>query len=197
MHSLIASSILKPERARSARGNARAYGLNARRRGARSGLQVLEMLLVLPIVLIVLLAFFQFGPLVLVQQTVTNAAEETSREITKICEFDISDPDDLAKAEDVVNTVLRAGHDLSTGSPGVLVVIENSDGVACLGDASLEPDFCPMTSSITDAAETRVTIILRIEDAPVPQVLQTFCIDFSDRYFQVSSLTRKDCPPTT
>lgn len=165
----------------------------ARQKGRREGLQILETLLVLPVVLILLAAVFQFGPMVVVQQTVTNTAEETSREIAKIYEFDITDPVDLAKAEEVANSVLGAGHGLSTASPGVLLIIENFEGVACLGDPALEATFCPAMTSITDVAEIKVTVILTIEDAPVPQVMNTFCIDLSDRYYQVSSITRKDC----
>ncbi|MEC7979163.1 MAG: TadE family protein, partial [Planctomycetota bacterium] len=77
-----------------------------RRRRLRSGIQTLEAVLAIPVLLIGMFAFFQFGPLVTVQQAVTQAAIETAREISKVHMFDLSDAVDLAVAENVVNEVL-------------------------------------------------------------------------------------------
>ena len=165
------------------------------RRGVpRRGVQVLEALLVIPILLIAMAAFFQFGPLVIVQHATTNAAAETAREISKIYEFDINDPIDIAKAESVVNEVLGV-HGITVGDPGLLVVIEDENGVACIGDASLEPKFCPPNSSITDVSEVKVTVILMLEDAPVPNVLEVYCVDLSEKRYEVCSTARKSCVP--
>ncbi len=159
----------------------------------RRGVQILEGLLVLPILLIAFVAFCQFGPLLIVQSTLTSAAEETAREISKMYAFDINDPSGIAKAEGVANTILFAAHGLSTASPGLLLIMENADGVACSGDTVLDGLYCPATTSVTDLDETRVTLILNMNDSPVPQVLQTFGVDISDQRYQVAAVVRKDC----
>jgi hypothetical protein len=53
--------------------------------------------------------------------------------------------------------------------------------------------YCPATTSVTDLDETRVTLILNMNDSPVPQVLQTFGVDISDQRYQVAAVVRKDC----
>jgi len=169
---------------------------NSRHRGnARRGIQILEMILVLPILLIAILACFQFGPVMIVQGTLTNAAEETARETAKIYQFDISDAADVDKSEAVANTILAAAHGLTTASPGVLLILENADGVACRGDAALEALHCPAATSVTDASETKATILLNVDDAPIPQVLETFCVDISGQRFQIAAVVRSDCLP--
>ena len=162
---------------------------------SRRGVQILESVLVLPILLIAFLAIFQFGPLMIMQASLTNAAEETARETSKIYEFDINDATDVNKSESVANTILGAAHGLSTASPGVLLILENIDGVACRGDAALESLYCPAATSITDSLETRATLIVNISDAPVPQLLQTFGVTLSDQRFQIPAVVRKDFAP--
>ena len=105
-------------------------GSDARRR-LRSGIQTLEAVLAIPILLIAMFAFFQFGPLVTVQQAVTQATVETAREISKVHRFDLSDSADLAVAEDVVNEVLGV-HGIQVGDSGLLVILEDVSGVECL-----------------------------------------------------------------
>lgn len=171
--------------------------MNRARRSSRRGVQILEAVLVIPILLIALAAFFQFGPMVTVQQAVTQASVETAREISKIYEFDISDPVDQAEAVEVVNNILGV-HGIQVGDPGLLVILEDFDGVACLGDASLETTYCPASTTVTEMAEFKVTIILSLENAPVPNVLGAYCVDLSDRHYQVTSVSRNNCllPPT-
>jgi hypothetical protein len=165
------------------------------RRSNRRGVQILEALLVIPILLISLAAFFQFGPMVTVQQAVTQASIETAREISKIYEFDISDPGDQAEAVEVVNTILGV-HGIQVGDPGLLVILEDFNGVACLGDAALETTYCPASSTVTDGAEFKVTLILSLENAPVPNVLGAYCVDLSNRHYQVTSVSRNNCLST-
>lgn len=165
---------------------------NRARRSNRRGVQILEALLVIPILLIALAAFFQFGPMVTVQQTVTQASIETAREISKIYEFDISDSGDQAEAVEVVNDILGV-HGIQVGDPGLLVILEDFSGVACLGDAALETTYCPASTTVTDGAEFKVTLILSLANAPVPNVLGAYCVDLSDRHYQVTSVSRNNC----
>lgn len=163
-----------------------------RRRRLRSGIQTLEAVLAIPVLLIGMFAFFQFGPLVTVQQAVTQATIETAREISKVHMFDLSDSVDLAVAENVVNEVLGV-HGIQVGDSGLLVILEDISGVECLGDALLEPTHCPASTSVTDASEYKVTLILRLENSPIPNVLGSYCVDLSDKYFQVTSVSRNHC----
>lgn len=163
-----------------------------RRRRLRRGIQTLEAVLAIPILLIAMFAFFQFGPLVTVQQAVTQATVEAAREISKVHMFDLSDSSDLAVAEDVVNEVLGV-HGIQVGDSGLLVILEDASGVECLGDALLEPTHCPAATSVTDVAEYKVTLILRLENSPIPNVLGSYCVDLSDKYFQVTSVSRNHC----
>ena len=169
------------------------------RRSIRRGVQILEALLVIPILLIALAAFFQFGPMVTVQQTVTQASVETAREISKIYEFDINDTTDTDKAAEVVNDIVGV-HGIQVGDPGLLVILEDFNDVVCLGDNSLDSTFCPPTTTITDMAEFKVTVILLLENAPVPNVLGGYCVDLFDRHYEVTSVARNEClmpPPST
>lgn len=163
-----------------------------RRLRLRRGIQTLEAVLAIPILLIAMFAFFQFGPLVTVQQAVTQATVEAAREISKVHMFDLSDSSDLAVAEDVVNEVLGV-HGIQVGDSGLLVILEDASGVECLGDALLEPTHCPAATSVTDVAEYKVTLILRLETSPIPNVLGSYCVDLSDKYFQVTSVSRNHC----
>lgn len=175
-------------------------GCNApetRRRDSRRGANAIEFALVLPIFLIVVLGLIEYGFIIIVQESLTHSAGETAREISKIHEFDVNDGEDRSKAGALANSIL-ATHQLSTDvlspdSIGVLMIIETSDGVACLGDPSLEAAFCPTDTSISNPAETRVRIVVDINVTPVPQVLETFCIDLSDRFYDISALALNHC----
>ena len=99
-----------------------------RRRRLRRGIQSLEAVLAIPVLLIAMFAFFQFGPLVTVQQAVTQATIETAREISKVHKFDLSDSADLAVAENVVNEILGV-NGIQVGNSGLLIIFEDISSV--------------------------------------------------------------------
>ena len=170
------------------RVSAKRFAFGKRRRGV----QVLESLLVIPICLLLVLAFVQFGATVTVHHAVLNAATETARELSKVPGFDITDPNDLDEAVEVIDEILGI-HGVTLGQPGLIVIIEDSNGVACLGDAALESEFCPSQSSIVDELEIKVCVILLIDNSPVPQFLDAYCIDFSGKRYEYCSIARRDC----
>lgn len=158
----------------------------------RRGVQTLELIVVLPILLLALLAIFQFGTAMVIHHAVINVAEETARELSKVFELDITDPDDIDEVGEVVNEIMGV-HGIALGDDGLLVVVEDSTGVVCLGDPAMEPEFCPPGTSITEEVEIKVTIFLLVENTPIPQLLDYYCIDFSDKYYEFCSIKRKEC----
>ena len=158
--------------------------------GFRRGAQTLEILLVLPIFIIGFLAVIQFGVMILIHHAALNATEETARELSKVYEFDATDPQDIDEVSEVADEIMGV-HGITLGDPGLLVVVEDINGVACLGDPALEPRFCPPVSSVSDNRNVKVSLFLLIENTPVPQLLKTFCIDFTDKHYQFCSIMRK------
>ncbi len=167
--------------------------LRSRTLRSRRGVQVLEAILVIPLCLIVILAFFDFGILMTVHHAGLNVAVETARELSKVPQFDISDPNDLDEVSEVVNDILGI-HGITLGEQGLLVIVEDANGFACLtGDTFMESRFCPSQTTITDDFEIKVTIVWLRENSPVPQLLRPFCVLDTDVYYQFCSIARRDC----
>lgn len=162
-----------------------------RRTPARNGAATLEAILVIPVCVVTAMAFFQFGPMLLVEQTLRCVALETARETSKVPEFSLSDPDDRQVVERVANEVLEI-HGRSLGDPGILVVVEDDEDVACFGDNQLENEFCPPQTTVTSDDAIKVTVIMNLSDAPVPNLLKTFCIDLFDRHYAITSIAHRE-----
>ena len=146
-------------------------------RSRRGGMQTLEVVLVLPILLLVTLAIFQFGVLVLIQQSVAHAATVTAREAGKGANVD-----ELVLA---ANEVL--GPHCITIGPDAVVVLEDLVAVSRGSLACNPPD---MPSPGID--EVRTTICVDLIQQPFLTALQAYSIDFSDKRFEISSLVKKE-----
>jgi len=157
------------------------------RRHLRRGIQVLEALLVIPILLIAIMSGFLFGPLIAVDQSTRSAAEDAAREGAKQRGSQV--------VEEIVMEVVTpilAIHNLSpTTGGGAMVIVEQLDEVSCLGDTGLWND-CPVSSTVTDPAEVRVTVRVSVAAAPIPQVLAYFGVDLSSRTLECTALGRRD-----
>ncbi|PHS12715.1 MAG: hypothetical protein COA78_07975 [Blastopirellula sp.] len=167
------------------------------RRQSRKGIQVLELLIAFPVLFIASIAFFQFGPAMVIHEAVQSAAEESAREAAKR----VGGQTVEELTEETMNDILGV-HGLALGDAGIQVIIEQDDSdpdvtseVICLGDTVIP---CPVSSSITSAEEIKITIIVSMEDgmgnkvAPVPNVLKNYGIDFSQKYYEFSAIARKD-----
>ncbi|WP_166823265.1 TadE/TadG family type IV pilus assembly protein [Thalassoroseus pseudoceratinae] len=159
----------------------------------RSGVVTLEFILALPVLLIATLGIFEFGFLVLVNQAVSSAAVEGTREAAKIG----TTPDEVAET---VQEFL-AVHNLTFQTDGtnttdpVRVTIEgtlvNSDPHAGeRGNTSIT--YTPNGPNV-DADEVRVTVCVEVTDtngmSPVPDLLATFGFSLQGRIFEASSRT--------
>ena len=163
------------------RRSKKTLSLGLKRRSRRRGLQTLEVVLVLPILLLVSLAIFQFGILVLVQQSVAHAATVTAREAAKG-----ADVDELVL---VANQILGP-HCIEIGTDAA-VVLEDVVAAQTLdyqGSLTCNPPVDPPT----DADEVRTTICVGLNQKPFLTALKAYSIDFSGKRFEISSLVKKE-----
>ena len=146
-------------------------------RSRRGGMQTLEVVLVLPILLAVSLAIFQFGILVLVQQSVAHAATVTAREAGKG-----ADVDELVA---VANQVLGP-HCITIGADAAVVL---EDGVPeYRGSLTCNPPAEPLMY----ADEVRTTISVGLVQKPFLTALKSYGVDFTGKRFEISSLVKKE-----
>lgn len=151
-------------------------------RRARRGIQVFEVLLLFPVLLIATLSFFVLGPTVTIRQNVQHAAEEAAREIAKKTGTQTT----TIIATEVVNEVFSV-HGLSLATPGVRVdVWEYSDigNVVIhtpLGDLGVLPDP-PTPVGFNDPDQVIVQVTVEVESTPIPNVLSQMKFDISGRY---------------
>ncbi|GAA4439326.1 hypothetical protein [Bremerella cremea] len=147
----------------------------------RSGIQVLEVLLLFPVLLIATLSFFVLGPTVTIRQAVQHAAEEAAREVAKKTGTQTTD----FIATDVVNESLSV-HGLVLGAnTGVLVVVEEDNLVTTVGDTSLAT--APAAVPFANPDQVIVTVYVSVDDAPIPNELSNMGFDISGR--QISHRT--------
>lgn len=156
-------------------------GQSKRTRRTRRGVQTLELIIVLPVLVLVTFAVFQFGMAMVFHHSVMSAATEGAREAAKGAT--------TAEVGTDVETVLSVhGLSVAAGS-GVMVVVEDSGGVNCVGDNFVP---CPAATSITDPNEVKVTVLVEYDATPVPNFLDNYGIDFSSSRYEISSIARKE-----
>lgn len=144
----------------------------------RRGSAVLEAMLVLPILILVALAIFQFGVAMIVEQAVGHAATVAAREAGKGAS--------LAELGPVVEEVL-APHGLSIGSQASLVLENGRNGRS--EQLGTYPCVSPREPGM-DASEVRVTVCVNLGQPPLLNALASYGIDFSRLHFQASTVTR-------
>ena len=147
----------------------------------RHGLQTLELVLVLPILMLVTIGVFQFAVLMLVQQAVTHAATVGAREAGKGA--------DVEELVDVVEAIL-APHDIKIG-PHASVTLEDPTATSPVeqrGSLACPP---PSTPSL-DSDEVRVTVCLDLTSKPLLNALKSNGIDLMGKRFRISSVVKKE-----
>jgi Flp pilus assembly protein TadG len=160
---------------------------------SRRGAVTLEAIVGLPILVIVLMAGFEYGMIALSHQAAMSAVTEAAREGAKVPTTvgaadggRVLDAVELA-VEDVLGT-----HGLTVdANSGVQLVIEDSSGVGSRGQAITA---VPTISGVTDSQEVRVTIRVQFDNARVPNLLGTFGVDLSAKQFEMYSVSRRDGP---
>ena len=146
------------------------------RRRQRRGVETLQLVLVLPLLVIVTIAALQYAVLVIVQEAATHAATVGAREAAKG-----ADADDV---RDVVNEVLSP-HQIMTG-PNASVVLETfgaapeQRGLLACG---------PIAGPPLNTDEVRVTVCVDIASPPLLNCLTMFGIDFTGQRLEISALS--------
>lgn len=162
---------------------------SSRIRRTRRGIQVLEVLLLFPVLVIATFSFFVLGPTVTIRQNVQHAAEEAAREVAKKVGTQTTE----IIATDVVDEVLSV-HGLDLMTTGVRVdVWEYDEDVpeivhTPLGDltvlpAPIEPDgSVHANQELDDPNQVIVQVTVAVDSAPIPNVLSSMKFDISGRY---------------
>jgi Flp pilus assembly protein TadG len=158
--------------------------LGLRPSGRRRGAASVEFLLALPALALVTFAIFQFGLLMTVHQAISAAASVGAREAGQ-----------GAAAADVAAAVERvlSPHDVEingAADSGTKVVVE--DGAAYPAFDEFGDPAMVFTSGPSLAGnEVRVTVLVKLSAARVPNALAALGFDFGERTFRISSLVRK------
>ena len=151
----------------------------------RAGVEVLELILVLPILFLTLIAAVQFSSVMAVDTTLSHASMEASRLAAMGCGAD--------EITDRVNEFLSV-HATSLNS-GARIVIEDSTGIVqSTGDASL---VSGTIGTPVDAGCIRATLLVATDAQPIPNLLDDHCVDFSGKqseHVSVAMLPTCRCP---
>lgn len=158
-------------------------------RRARSGAATLEAILGMPMLVVVLLATFQYGVLMSVQHAVAQAAVVAAREAGKNPSIPI------ASLATVANTVLDPHCIAITNAVNSVarIVLEDGGGATTSypNPANLT---CNPSGPVLLASEVRVTVCVDLTTAPILNCLASFIgsPDFTGGRFEISSVVRKE-----
>lgn len=148
------------------------------RRQDRRGIEVLEFILVMPVLIIALIAGIQFATVLVVDNTIQAAAFEAAR----VAAGDYCDDDDVTNAVDDFLAV----HGISLG-PGVRLVLQDSTGITgSFGDATLTSDHL---GSLPDAGTVQSVLIVETDQTPIPNLLANYCVDFSGKQYEACAVS--------
>lgn len=150
------------------------------RRAGRRGVQSVEVIFILPMLLIVFLAAMQFGVVMVVQQAVAHAATVGAREAGKGA--------DINEVACIVNRVLSC-HCITVGT-NASVILEDPE--ATPSEEQLGPVLCSAPPSpAIDSDEVRVTVCVDATSRPFLQALKVFGI-CCPRRLKASSVVAKE-----
>ena len=145
------------------------------RRRARRGVETLQLIIALPLLVIALFAAIQYGVVMIVLGAVTHAATVGARETGKHV--------DDATVVQVVDSVLSV-HGIAIG-PNATVVVERFG----------EPTFvqggvpCNPTGPAIGPDDVRVTVCVDLTTPPLLNCLTIYGLDFTGRRLEVSAVS--------
>ena len=174
-----------------------------RRRERRSGVQVLEVILVTPIIALVMLAILEFGMLNITHGALTQATTVGAREAGKLAP---SGAIVLEEVVDEVNAVLAAIDILLDDDPGdgTYFIIEDGDNDPSdsnnwltFGDPDLAGVCEPPAQGTPIGGEVRVTLCVEFDATKLngAQVIDAFSycgFTFDGKRFEMSALVKKE-----
>lgn len=160
------------------------------RNGHRTGSVLLEFILAFPIILILSLAIIEFGFFALLQQTVTAATIEGSREAAQVGATTTS-VGNLIQQYVAINSLTLIVAPAAPGAGDVLVVIqEGALPVQTLGNSDIP---CTPVGPPPAASEVKVTVCLNLTDTngtfPLPDLLSSFGFPLSGKQLEISAMT--------
>lgn len=160
-------------------------GCSIRRRPSRRrGVGTLQLILVLPVILVVLLALFEFTMLMVLKSAVTHAATVAAREAGKD-----ADIDELAE---VVQAVVAANCITIGDTPGcgTKIVLEAGDGaITEYGDTDMN---CTLPANAVGPDEVRVTVCVATDATGLGDWLEDFGFSILGRCLKASSLVKRE-----
>ncbi len=162
------------------------------RRLKRRAASTLEIILVLPVLLIASLAIFEFGVLMVLQQTVTTAATEGARAAAR-------EPTAAAANQSAllaVNRVLRVHRLFVDGSA---VPDPNSDTRMVLEYGVMAPIYsgdpgvdCFPPDPVMTAADVRVSVCVSLTKSPLLNLLSAFGFDLAGKRLEIAAMARRE-----
>lgn len=165
-------------------------GLRRPGRHSRRAAIIVELLLVFPILFITTLAIFEIGILVIVDQTVTAAATEGTREAAKIGAV----TNEIATVIDEILSVHQINFDPTTtnATDDARVIIEYGAPISTTTERGNTTIPCSANGPAVGMDEVKVTVCVNVTNAageqPVPDWLSTFGFSLAGRQFEISSL---------
>lgn len=151
---------------------------------------IVELLLVFPILFIATLAIFEFGILVIVDQTVTAAATEGTREAAKVGAV----TNEVAMVIDEILSVHQIVFDptATNATDDARVIIEYGAPISTTTERGNTTIVCSANGPAVGTNEVKVTVCVNVTNAageqPVPDWLSTFGFSLVGRKFEISSL---------
>ncbi|WP_417381533.1 TadE/TadG family type IV pilus assembly protein [Gimesia sp.] len=160
----------------------------------RTGSVLLEFILAFPLILILSLAVIQFGFFALLQQTVTVATIEGSREAAQVGST-TSSVGNLIQQYVAINSLnLVVTSPATSGAGDVLVVIQEGGDLPAQTQSIGNSDIpCTPVGPAPGASEVKVTICLNLTDtngtSPLPNLLSSFGFTLSGKQLEISAMT--------
>ncbi|QDT41459.1 TadE-like protein [Gimesia alba] len=163
------------------------------RNRSRTGSVLLEFILAFPIILILSLAIIQFGFFALLQQTITAATIEGSREAAQVGATSTS-VGNLIQEYVAINSLSLTVAPAAPGAGDVLVVIQEGGDLpintTSLGNSSIP---CSPVGPAPSPSEVKVTVCLNLTDTngtfPLPNLLSSFGFTLSGKQLEISAMT--------
>ena len=156
---------------------------------ARRGIEVFELLIAMPVIIVATFALFEFGFMLLTFQTIATAVDEGVREAARL--NTISTSDKLNAVETVVKKYLDAqSSNISLDNDGNILLEDGPNGTSVKLNF-INPCSAPSSPATVAANEVRVTVSLRLTNAsnrPVPDFLSYFGFSTSGMFYEVSAL---------
>ncbi len=160
-----------------------------RPKSRRRGVGTLELILALPMLVIVLVAIFEFTMLMILQSTVTHSATVGAREAGKDAQMD--------ELVEIVQAMVAPNCIVISDEPGsgTMIVLESGNGdITKFGDPTMN---CTLPPNPVNPDEMRVTVCVSTSATGICDALGDLGFSIWGRCLQASSLVQREHPLTS